>query len=413
MGVRVLKGQVVTPVRHISHARPFETTLAGEALPGRWPYSSRLGLVLSGGGARGAYQVGVVAALAERLPGLEFPILAGMSAGAINTAWLAAHPGPLAVSVTGLTAAWRRLTTDQVYRLRPTRLTRSALRWLWQGVTQQKRGPATVRGLVDTQPLREFLEGCLTLGGIDRNLAARRLRAVALTAVSYATGRAVTFVQGGPNTALWERHDRVAVRAQLTVDHIMASAAVPIVFPAIQMGEEFYGDGGIGAVAPLAAAIHLGARGIVAISTAAPGTAPPVEVHPYPSVAEVTGLLFRAIFVDALEADAARLERLNRLLAALPEGAPAADGLRPVELLMIRPSQSLSQLAVGRDRLLPPAIRQIVQAFGGGRSNASEFLAYLLFHPEYTTTLAELGYQDVGAQWPVIERFFERLERRS
>jgi len=403
----------VSHVRHITHDRPFETTLTGEALPGAWRFSSRLGLVLSGGGARGAYQVGAVAALAERLPGLEFPILTGMSAGAINTAWLAAHPGPLAESVAGLAAQWRRLTSDQVSQVRPTRLTRSAVRWLWQGVTQQKRGPATVRGLVDTAPLRLFLEGCLTLDGIDRNLAEHRLRAVALTAVSYASGRAVTFVQGGPSGALWERTERVAVRARITLDHVMASAAVPLVFPAIKMGEEFYGDGGVGAVAPLAPAIHLGARGIVAISTASPSTRRETESVPYPSVAEVLGLLFRAIFVDALEADAQRLERVNRLLTAVPESAAPPDGLRPVELLVIRPSRSLSQMAVGRDRLLPPAIRQIVQAFGGGRSNASEFLAYLLFHPEYTSPLAELGYEDVGSQWPAIEGFFERLERRA
>lgn len=248
--------------------------------------------------------------------------------------------------------------------------------------------------------------------GIDANLAAGRLRAVALTAVSYATGQAVTFVHGQQDGVLWTRSQRTAVRTPLTLDHVMASAAVPIVFPAIQMGEEFYGDGGIGALAPLAPAIHLGARGIVAVSTAAAESEAPAGLYTYPTVAEVVGLLFRAIFVDALETDAERLERVNRLLAALPEGAAPPDGLKPVELLVIRPSRNLSQMAAGRESLLPPTMRQIVRAFGGGRVNASEFLAYLLFHPEYTSPLAEIGYEDVGAQWPAIERFFERLERR-
>lgn len=402
----------MSPVRHVTYARPHDTTLAGEALPGQWRYSSRLGLVLSGGGARGAYQVGVVAGLAERLPGLEFPILTGVSAGAINTAFLAAHPGPLAEAVAGLAAEWRRLTSEQVYTVRPTRLTRSAARWLWQGLTQQRHGPATVQGLVDTAPLRTFLEGCLDMEGIDRNLTAGRLRAAALTAVSYATGRAVTFVQGGAGDVLWQRSQRIAVRARLGIDHVMASAAVPVVFPAIRMGEEYYGDGGIGAMAPLAPAIHLGARGVVAVSTAAAAAEGGAGRLGYPTVAEVVGLLFRAIFVDALETDAERLERVNQLLAALPPGTPAPDALKPIELLVIRPSRNLSQMAAGRESLLPPAMRQIVRAFGGGRVNASEFLAYLLFHPAYTTPLAEIGYEDVGAQWPAIERFFERLERR-
>ncbi len=403
----------MSPIRHVTHGRPLDTTLAGEALPGPWRYSSRLGLVLSGGGARGAYQVGVVAGLAERLPGLEFPILTGVSAGAINTAYLAAHPGPLRSAVEGLAGEWRRLTSDQVFSVRPARMTRSALHWLWQGVTQQKRGPATVRGLVDTAPLRAFLENCLDMKGIDANVAIGRLRAVALTAVSYASGQAVTFVHGDRDGVLWTRSQRSAVRTPLTLDHVMASAAVPIVFPAIRMGEEFYGDGGIGALAPLSPAIRLGARGIVAVSTAAATAEAPAGLHSYPTVAEVVGLLFRAIFVDALETDAERLERVNRLLAALPEGTPAPDGLKPVELLVIKPSRNLSQMAGGRESLLPPAMRQIVRAFGGARVNASEFLAYLLFHPEYTSPLAEIGYEDVGAQWPAIEQFFERLERRG
>lgn len=402
----------MTPVRHISNLRLPETTLAAEVPPGVWRYSSRLALVLSGGGARGAYQVGVIAGLAERLPGLAFPILSGVSAGAINTAYLAAHSGPLTDAATGLRSEWHRLTSDQVYRLRPFRLVRSTIRWIWHGITGRRRGPAVVRGLVETAPLRHFLTECLDLSGIDTNLATGKLRAVALSAVSYASGRSVTFVHGGPGTPIWERAQRIAVPARLTHDHVMASAAVPILFPAVRMGDEFFGDGSVGATAPLAPAIHLGARGIVAISTPASGGPPPARPSlDYPVSAEVMGLLFRAIFVDALEADAERLDRLNRLLGAIPPDAPAPEGLRPIELLMIRPSRSLSGLAAGREALLPPAMRRITEALGGSRQAASEFLTYLLFHPEYTSELAELGYDDVAAQWPAIERFFERLER--
>lgn len=403
----------MTPVRHVAPARPHETTLTGERPPGVWPYSSRLALALSGGGARGAYQVGVLAGLAERLPGLEFPILTGVSAGAINTAYLAAHQGSLAEAVEGLRREWGRLTTDQVYRVRPLRVVRASAAWLWQRVTGRRRGPALVRGLVETEPLRQFLAGCLDLDGVETRLLTGRLRAVALSTVSYSTGRSVTFVQGPPGLPMWERVQRTAVRARLGLDHVMASAAVPILFPAVRMGDEFFGDGSVGALAPLAPAIHLGARGIVAIGVATPNAlAPRPPAGDYPSAAEVMALLFRSIFVDALEADAERLERVNRLLAAFPEGVRAPDGLKPVELLMIRPSRNLSELVAGRLRLLPRSMRRIVRALGGGREAASEFLAYLLFHPEYTTPLVELGHADVAAQWPAIEGFFERMARR-
>lgn len=399
----------MSPVRHVASPLPLTLTGAGERPPGSWRYSSHLALVLAGGGARGAYQVGVLAGLAERLPGLEFPILAGMSVGAINTIYLAAHPGPLPAAVTGLRAEWDRLTSDAVYRVRPTRLARSVLRWAWHGATGQRRGPGAVRGLADTRPLHEFLAQCVDLRGIDANVMHGRLRAVALSATSYTTGRSVTFVQGTADTPIWERVQRIAVRTRLTLDHVMASAALPIVFPAVRIGDEFYGDGSVRQMAPLAPALHLGARAVVAIGVGTPG--PGAGGGDYPSAAEAMGLLFRAIFLDALEADAERLERLNRLLAVLPPGALVPEGLRPVELLLLRPTRDLRSLAMGQGKLLPPGVRRIIRAMGGQRDEASEFLGFLLFHPEHTARLAEVGYEDVAAQWPVIERFFQTVER--
>jgi NTE family protein len=368
--------------------------------------------VLAGGGARGAYQVGVLAGLAERLPGLAFPILAGMSVGAINTIYLAAHAGPLPAALAGLRAEWGRLTSDQVYRVGPAGIARSMVRWAWRGVTRRRRDPVAVRGLADTQPLREFLARCVDLRGIGVNVATGRLRSVALSATSYTTGRSVTFVQGDPDTPTWERVQRIAVRSQLTLDHVMASAALPILFPAVRIGDEFYGDGSVRQMAPLAPALHLGAHAVVAIGAASPpGSKSPAHGGEYPSVAEAMGLLFDAIFLDALEVDAERLERVNLLLGALPPGSPAPGGLRPVELLLLRPTRDLSSLAAGQGRLLPPAVRQVMRTLGGQRDAAAEFLGFLLFHPTHTSRLVEVGYEDVGAQWPAIERFFERLQR--
>jgi NTE family protein len=400
----------MSPVRHVSSPRALTQTAPGERPPGTWRYSSHLALVLSGGGARGAYHVGVLAGLAERLPGLEFPILSGMSVGAINTFYLAAHPGPLAAAVAGLRAQWDLLTSEEVYRVRPVRLARSMVRWAWQGATGRRRGPAAVHGLADTQPLRAFLARGVDPAGIDANIVYGRLRSVALSAMSYTTGRSVTFVQGAADTPTWERAQRIALRTRLTLDHVMASAALPIVFPAVRIGAEFYGDGSVRQTAPLAPALHLGARAVVAIGLTTPRRAA-ARTGEYPSAAEALGLLFDAIFLDALDADAERLDRVNQLLAALPAGSAAPDGLRPVELLLLHPTRDLADLAAGQGRLLPPAVRRIVRAVGGQRDAASEFLGFLLFHPLHTARLVEAGYEDVRAQWPTIERFFERVQR--
>ena len=402
----------MSPVRHVSSPRLLTQTAPAERPPGAWRYTSHLALVLSGGGARGAYQVGVLAGLAERLPGLEFPILSGMSVGAINTFYLAAHPGPLAAAVHGLRAEWDRLTSDSVYRVRPLRLARSMLRWAWHGATGRRRGPVAIHGLADTEPLRAFLAQCAHPRGIAANIAYGRLRSVALSATSYTTGRPVTFVQGASDTPTWDRAHGTAVPTALTLDHVMASAALPIVFPAVRIGAEYYGDGGIRQTAPLAPALRLGARAVVAIGLTTPrGAALAAGPRDYPSAAQALGLLFDAVFLDALEADAERVDRVNVLLAALPSGTPAPDGLRPVELLLLHPTRDLAALAAGQEKLLPPRVRRIVRAMGGQRDAASEFLSFLLFHPVHTARLVEAGYEDVRAQWPAIERFFEKLER--
>ena len=367
-------------------------------------------LVLAGGGARAAYEVGVLGAIAERASGLEFPIVTGVSAGAINAVYLAAHPGPLATAVGALRAQWSRLVVERVYRIRAGRLARGLL--LGTAHTALGRGgaAAAVHGLVDMSPLREFLGANIDFTQLAANIAARRLRAAALSTTSYATGQTVTFVHGPPDVPTWRRALRYAVATPLTLDHVMASAALPILFPAVRIGDAFYGDGSVRQTAPLAPAIHLGARAIVAVTQ----RNDPQQLHPpapgpsaapaYPALAEVIGLLLHAIFLDALEADAERLERVNRVVTALPE-AQRPDGLRPVRLLMLRPSRNLGGLAAGCGVKLPPLVRWLVRGMGGQRATAVDFLSYLLFDPAYTNALIELGYDDVRAQWPLIERF--------
>jgi NTE family protein len=354
-----------------------------------------------------------VAGLAERLPELEFPVLTGVSAGAINMSYLAAHEGPLGAAVAGLVDQWTRLTVQHVYRVRPVRFWRSAARWMVAAVLGRPRGPATAQGVLDLSPLRDFLSRSVDMSGIDRNIAAGRLRAAALSALSLTSGQTVTFVHGTPGTPTWRRAQRLAVRASLTVDHVLASAAIPIVFPAVRMGDQFFGDGSVRQTAPLAPAVHLGARAVVVVglrAAAARDASPPGE---YPTAAEVLAVFFHSVFLDALEADMERLERINRLLAAVPPGAGAPENLKPVDLLVLRPSRDLGALAAGHWDLLPRNIRWLASAMSGRREEASDFLGYLLFHPAYTSQLVELGHEDVNRNWSVIESFFARLERRG
>jgi NTE family protein len=364
-------------------------------------------LVLAGGGARAAYEVGVLSAIAERAPELEFPILTGVSAGAINAVYLATHPGPLPAAVGALRAQWSRLVVDRVYRVRPMALLGSLTRGLAHAVLGRRDGTAAVHGLLDMGPLRRVLEATLDFAEIDAKIAAGRLRAAALSATAYPGGETVTFVHGPPDAPTWRRASRYAVRDRLSLRHVLASAALPILFPAVRIGDGYYGDGSVRQTAPLAPAIHLGAQAILVVTQRGapePGGSAPPPRRDYPTLAEVIGLLLHAIFLDALEADAERLQRVNRLLARLPDAA-GPDGLRPVQLLLLRPSRDLGALALGSGAKLPPLIRWLVRGMGGDRATAVDFLSYLLFDPAYTSALIELGYADARADWARIEQF--------
>ena len=370
-----------------------------------------LALVLGGGGARAAYEVGVLSAITERFPALEVPILTGVSAGAINATYLATHPGPLPAAVAALRGQWRELVVDRVYRMRPTSLGRSVSIAAMRTLVGGRPGPGVLRGVVDLEPLREFLSARLDFARVDANIAAGRLRALALSATSYGTGDAVTFVQARPDIPMWQRSQRHGVRTTLSLDHLMASCALPILFPAVRIGDAFYGDGSVRHVAPLAPAIHLGARAILAITQhSGPRGAAAASPRDYPTLAEVAALLLHSIFLDALEADVERLQRINRLVELLKsQGAPNSDGLRPIRLLLLRPSRHLAELARGHERALSTSVRAVVRLMGGDWTTAADFVSYLLFDPAYTTALIDLGYSDAVARWDTIERFFAEL----
>ncbi len=372
-----------------------------------------LGLVMGGGGARAAYQVGFLRCLARKYPDLEIPYITGVSAGAINAAHLAAHHGTFSEAVEELTALWSGLTMHHVFRVDSSSLLKNTAKWgfnLMFGSVGPR--PSQLKSLVDTSPLREFLSEALVvvdgkLVGIDYNLDRGRLKAVALSTASYTTGQSVTWVYGKMIEA-WERPNRVSRTAPLTIDHIMASAALPILFPAVKIEDAWYGDGGIRLTAPLSPAVHLGAQRIIAISTKYPRDWSEAEepvIRGYPPLAQVVGVLFNSIFLDLLDQDAFRLQRINALLDKIP--ARQRGRLRPLKLLVLRPSVDLGKLANLYEPELPKAFRYLSRNLGTRETGSPDALSLILFQPNFLRHLIEIGERDAEARDAEIRAFLE------
>ena len=372
------------------------------------PPSEGLALLLTGGGARAAYQVGVLLAIAERRPDLTFPVLTGVSAGSINAAFLAGYDGPFCDAVRELRRKWGQFTTDHVYGPTTATMARSAARWLVEAVSGWRKGPPMARGVFEAGPLREFLAETIPFGGIEKNIRSGRLRAVALSTSSYASGRTTTFVQGVSELEMWERALHCGVRAKLTLDHLMASCAIPLIYPAVRLNGQYYGDGSVRQTSPLAPAIQLGARNILAIASGplpSPKKRPPDKPGEYPTAAEAIGLMLDSAFLDTLASDAERLERDNHLCSLL-EGNRAL-GLRHLNLAVLRPSRDLGPIADESRDQIPKAMSLMLHAVGGEKGRGAHFLSYLLFEPGHTDRLIDLGFADASAQWGDFERILE------
>jgi NTE family protein len=368
--------------------------------------------MLGGGGARGAYQAGVLRGLARACPWLNVPILTGISAGAVNTIHLAAEAAPLAGATATLASLWRGLSPEQVYDVRGLTLLRNMFRWGARLASGGIGGGAEpMRGMVNTQPLRDFLARSLrpqadgTIEGIQRNIDSGRLRAVALSSTSYTTGQSVTWVQAN-HVELWVRPQRRSQVAKLTVEHVMASSALPMLFPAIRIGNEWFGDGGIRLTAPLSPPIHLGASHILTISTRYRRTvqeASQPQFAGYPPPAQVLGALYNAIFLDLVDEDILRADRVNRLLAQMPE--VHHDALRRVAILDIRPSRDLGRLAGQFEARLPRVFRYLTRGLGTTATQSPDILSYMLFQHDYIAALLEIGETDGEANAARVEAF--------
>ncbi|MGH8606872.1 MAG: patatin-like phospholipase family protein [Gammaproteobacteria bacterium] len=372
-----------------------------------------LALAVSGGGARAAYQAGFLQWLAEHYPDLEIPILTGVSAGAINAAYLANYRGTFREKVKHLAAVWETLTLDHVFRVDAGSIAGHVARWSVRLLMGRASHVMETRSLVDASPLQGLLEQLLkpvsgVLAGIHENLLEGRLRAVAITTSNYSTGQSVTWVQG-INLVPWTRAHRKGTPCTLCLDHILASASLPLFFPAVTIGGCWYGDGGIRMTAPLAPAVHLGADRILAISTKyAPSgqEADCPNINGYPPPVQVVGALYNALFLDVFDYDALRIERINSLVKHLP--LDKRGGLRCVDLLLLRPSCDLGQLANEYEPELPGAFRFMTRGLGTQETRSNDILSVLMFQPDYLRRLLELGYADATARSAEIAAFFAK-----
>ena len=366
-----------------------------------------LALVLSGGGARAAYQVGFLRCLARNFPDLNIPIITGVSAGAINAAFLANHTGTFAEAVEELSELWLKLSVDQVFCVDTWKLIRNVFRWGVRLVSGGFSNESSARSLLDSTPLRELLQRAFlpqgnVIGGIRKNLQHGKLKAFAITGTNYATGQALTWVMG-KEIRMWERPWRRSEATDITIDHIISSASLPLLFPAVRVGNAWYGDGGIRQSAPLSPAIYLGAKRILAISTrhlrSMEDASTPVCIG-YPPPAQIAGTLMNSIFLDALDQDVRTLKRTNQLLEQIPE--EQHDDRHVVYLFAMRPSEDLGELAGGFEPELPYMFRYLFRGLGTQETSSPDWLSMVMFDPNYLTHLVKLGENDADKQTGAI-----------
>ena len=382
--------------------------------------SERIGLILTGGGARAAYQVGVLKAIAECLPRHAhnpFPVICGTSSGALNAATLAVNARNFRRGVRYLTNVWRNFHTYEVYRTDVIGVFGNSMRWL-AGLVLSGLGINRLKriSLLDNTPLAELLDEILPCDRIQHSIDAGLLHALSITASGYESGESVTFYQGAAEIEPWHRTRRVGVPTRIETKHLMASSAIPFIFPASLINREYFGDGSMRQIAPISSALHMGATRILVISA----TNDALEVSrrgehgDYPSLAQIAGHALNSIFMDSMEVDLERVQTINRLGGLMPEEIRNATGLQHVELLVIKPSESIDRIAERYMSELPWTIRVLLRLVGAApRSGGSALVSFLLSEKKYCQALIELGYRDAQQQRDEIVRFLGATTRRD
>jgi len=371
-------------------------------------------LVLTGGGARAAYQVGVLAAIAELLPDKRrnpFPIICGTSAGAVNAAYLATRTDQFAAGVAELRRLWRAFHAGDVYRADALGMGRSAVSWLGAMVAGWLLHKSP-RSLLDNSPLRRLLTRHIDFSQIEEGILAGRLRSLSITCSGYGSGQSVSFFQGRNELEPWHRAQRHGSHTKLRIEHLLASSAIPFVFPAVKINREYFGDGSMRQVAPISPAIHLGADRILVIGAGrhAAQEASRTADGVYPTLAQIAGHTLSSIFLDSLWADIERIQRINKTLSLIPEQVRREQGmqLRPIEVLVISPSERLDDLAASHAASLPWPVRTLLGGIGAMNRNGGALTSYLLFERPYTRALTHLGRKDTLARRKEVLRFLDR-----
>lgn len=352
-----------------------------------------IGLLLGGGGARAAYQVGVLKAVAEVLPegsGNPFQVICGASAGGINAAVVASHALRFQEGIRRLVGVWENFTIGKVFRDDAWSATTRSSRWFLAVLTGGAGGAP--KSILDVTPLRSLLEHHVAFDRIDQAIISGALRAVCVTASSYTSGRSMSFYQGVPELEPWSRARRDGIPAKLNVDHLMASAAIPILFPAVGIDGQYFGDGSMRQTAPTSPALHLGADKILVIGVRQEDAAVQTEEPDYPGVGQIAGYILDTLFLNSLSADIERLERINRTLIYVKDKERMP--LRQVETLVISPSKDLAAMAEPLYHLFPVSVRYLLAVLGARRGSGRRLMSYLLFERPYCQALVDLGYKD-------------------
>jgi NTE family protein len=342
-----------------------------------------------------------------------FPILCGTSAGAINATTLAVYADNFTHAVGNLLEVWENMRCEQIYRTDPWNIMRSGARWLSAMMLISRRNPVS---LLDNQPLREMLERNLDFGRIQTHIDAGALYAVCVTASGYTSGQSVSFFQGGSGLEGWERNQRIGAAVPLKLELLLASAALPFIFPAVKVHREYFGDGSMRQIAPVSPALHLGADRVLIVGTGRQ-TADQARARSnvYPSLAQIAGHALNSIFLDSLMVDIERLERINRTVRLIPPDkmSDSTFQLRPVKVLFITPSQPLERIAARFIHELPRSVRFILRPTGALNRSGSNLASYLLFEESFCRALIDLGYQDTMTREAEVREFFRTPEEET